>query len=67
VARLEAEVLALRGPHAGWNSAIVPDFPKLFEDFEKKQCTHLWRGTCGRFYADEFHSRSTVLKRATRV
>jgi hypothetical protein len=32
-ASMEDEILALRGAHAGWNCAIVPDFPKVFEDF----------------------------------
>jgi hypothetical protein len=26
-------------PLSGWNSAIVPHFPKLFEEFWKKQLT----------------------------
>jgi hypothetical protein len=28
-----------------WNSAIVADFPKLFEDFKQKRFTLLWRGS----------------------
>jgi hypothetical protein len=41
----------------GWNSAIVPDFPKLFEDFKEKQFTLLWRGSRDGFAAHDFHSR----------
>jgi hypothetical protein len=44
-------------PPSGWNSAIVPDFPKLFEDFKKKQFTLLWRGSRDGFSARDFHSR----------
>jgi hypothetical protein len=44
-------------PPSGWNSAIVPDFPKLFEDFKKKQYTLLWRGSRDGFHASSFHSR----------
>jgi hypothetical protein len=28
-------------PPSGWNCAIVADFPKLFEDFKRKQFTLL--------------------------
>jgi hypothetical protein len=42
---------------SGWNSAIVPGFPKLFEDFKRKQFTLLWRGSRDRFKAQAFHSR----------
>jgi hypothetical protein len=40
-----------------WNSAIVPDFPKLFEDFKNKQFTLLWRGSRDGFKAKQFHRR----------
>jgi hypothetical protein len=50
------EVRELAEP-SGWNSAIVPDFPKLFEDFKEKQFTLLWRGSRDGFGADAFHSR----------
>jgi hypothetical protein len=53
----EAEILVLRGVHAGWSSAIVPDFPKLFDDFKQKQFTLLWRGSRDGFKAKQFHSR----------
>jgi hypothetical protein len=42
---------------AGWNSAIVPDFPTLFEDFKEKQFTLLWRGSRDGFGARVFHNR----------
>jgi hypothetical protein len=42
---------------SGWNSAIVADFPKLFEDFKQKQFTLLWRGTRDGFRCQDFHSR----------
>jgi hypothetical protein len=54
---LEADILVLRAAHAGWNSVIVPDFPKLFEDLKKKRFTLLWRGSRDGFRADEFHRR----------
>jgi hypothetical protein len=41
----------------GWNSAIVHDFPKLFEDFKQKQFTLLWRGSRDGFGVLDFHSR----------
>jgi hypothetical protein len=45
-------------PPLGWSSAIVADFPKLFEDFKKKQFTLLRRGSSDGFGAYEFfHSR----------
>jgi predicted nucleic acid-binding Zn-ribbon protein len=50
------EVKQLAEP-LGWNSAIVPDFPKLFEDFKKKEFTLLWRGSRDGFGARDFHSR----------
>jgi hypothetical protein len=53
----ETEILALRGAHAGWNSAIVPDFPKLFEDFKRRTFTLLWRGSRDGFGAADFHNR----------
>jgi hypothetical protein len=40
-----------------WNSAIVPGFPTLFEDFKQKQLTLLWRGSRDGFRATDFHSR----------
>jgi hypothetical protein len=42
---------------SGWNSAIVPDFPKLFKEFKQKQFTLLWRGSRDGFRGDEFHNR----------
>jgi hypothetical protein len=42
---------------SGWNSEIVPDFPKLFEDFTQKQFTLLWRGSRDGFRAYDFHNR----------
>jgi hypothetical protein len=50
-------IWALRGAHAGWNSAIVPDFPKLFEDFKRNRFTLLWRGSRDDFHASDFHRR----------
>jgi hypothetical protein len=44
-------------PPSGWNSAIVPDFPKLFEDFKEKQFTLLWRGSRDGFGTRDFHRR----------
>jgi hypothetical protein len=44
-------------PPSGWSSAIVPDFPKLFEDFNKKRFTLLWRGSRDGFGATDFHGR----------
>jgi hypothetical protein len=44
-------------PPSGWNSAIVPDFPKLFEDFKQKQFTLRWRGSRDGFGKRDFHSR----------
>jgi hypothetical protein len=44
-------------PPSGWNSAIIPDFPPLFEDFKEKRFTLLWRGSRDRFRARDFHSR----------
>jgi hypothetical protein len=44
-------------PPLGWNSAIVPDLPKLFEDFKEKQFTLLWRGSRDGFGARAFHRR----------
>jgi hypothetical protein len=44
-------------PPSGWNSAIVADFPKLFEDFKKKQFTLLWRGSRDGFGVRDFHDR----------
>jgi hypothetical protein len=42
-------------PPPGWNSAIVADFPKIFEDF--KEFTLLWRGSRHGFGAKDFHRR----------
>jgi hypothetical protein len=47
----------LRPPPPDWNSMIVPDFPKLFGDFKRKQFTLLWRGSRDGFAADDFHGR----------
>jgi hypothetical protein len=44
-------------PPSGWNCAIVPDFPKLFEDFKRSRVNLLWRGGRHGFRADEFHRR----------
>jgi hypothetical protein len=44
-------------PPSGWNSAIVADFPKLFEDFEQQQFTLLWRGSRDGFGYGDFHRR----------
>jgi hypothetical protein len=44
-------------PPSGWNSAIVADFPKLFEDFKEKQFTLLWRGSRDGFCVRDFHRR----------
>jgi hypothetical protein len=48
------EVRELAEP-VGWNSAILPDFPKLFERFKKKQFTLLWRGSRDGFGCGDFH------------
>jgi hypothetical protein len=48
---------AVAPPPSGWDSAIVPDFPKLFEDFKAKEFTLLWRGTRDGFRANDFHNR----------
>jgi hypothetical protein len=40
---------------SGLNSAIVRDFPKLFEDFKDKQFSLLWRGSRDGFGIDDFH------------
>jgi hypothetical protein len=53
----EADILRLIAAHAGWNSAIVADFPELFEDFKKKHFTLLWRSIRDGFGARDFHSR----------
>jgi hypothetical protein len=50
------EVRELAEP-SGWNSGIVPDFPKFFEDFKTKQFTLLWRGSRDGFGSKAFHSR----------
>jgi hypothetical protein len=44
-------------PPSGWSSEIVPDFPRLFEDFKQKQFTLLWRGSRDGFGACAFHRR----------
>jgi hypothetical protein len=49
--------LPLIAARAGWNSAIVPDFPKVFEDFRRNRFTLLWRGSRDGFRATDFHSR----------
>jgi hypothetical protein len=48
---------AVPPPPSPWASAIVPDFPKLFEDFKNKQFILLWRGSRDGFGARDFHSR----------
>jgi hypothetical protein len=42
-------------PPSGWDSAIVPDFPELFEDFKTKHFTLLWRGSRDGFHCWDFH------------
>jgi hypothetical protein len=42
---------------SGWNSPIIADFQKLFEEFKKKQFTLLWRGSRDGFGVGDFHSR----------
>jgi hypothetical protein len=43
-------------PAAHWsNSVIVPDFPKLFEDFKDQKFTLLWRGSRDGFKAKTLH------------
>jgi hypothetical protein len=44
-------------PSSGWDSAIVPDFPNLFENFKQKRFTLLWRGGRDGFRALDFHIR----------
>jgi hypothetical protein len=44
-------------PPSGWTSAIVSDFPKLFEDFKEKSFTLLWRGSRDGFGGRDFHIR----------
>jgi hypothetical protein len=60
--KAEAELSALRNrlfppPPPGWNSTIVPEFPKHFKDFKEKQFTLLWRGSRDGFGAGDFHRR----------
>jgi hypothetical protein len=52
---------------SGWNSAVVPDFPKLFEDFKRKKFTLLWRGGRDGFAARAFHSRCNGHRNALTV
>jgi hypothetical protein len=40
---------------SGWSSAIVPDFPKLFEGFKPRKFALLWRGSRDGFKAKQFH------------
>jgi hypothetical protein len=47
----------LHHPPSGWNSAIVPVFPKLFNDFRIKRFTLLWRGSRNGFGGRDLHSR----------
>jgi hypothetical protein len=42
---------------AGWNSAIVRDFPKIFECFKQNHFTLLWRGSRDGFRPSDFHKR----------
>jgi hypothetical protein len=44
-------------PPSRWNSAIVPNFPTLFEDFKERNFALLWRGSRDGFGARDFHSR----------
>jgi hypothetical protein len=44
-------------PPSGWDSAIVPDFPAIFEEFREKKFTLLWRGSRDGFGVRDFHSR----------
>jgi hypothetical protein len=44
-------------PTSEWKSAIIPDFPKLFEDFRGRKYSLLWRGTRDGFSAHDFYSR----------
>jgi hypothetical protein len=44
-------------PSSAWHSAIVPDFPRLFEDFKQKAFTLLWRGSRDGFHGRDFHQR----------
>jgi hypothetical protein len=48
---------AVPPPPSEWNSAIVPEFPGLFEDFREKQFTLLWRGSRDGFGRGDFHRR----------
>jgi archaellum component FlaC len=62
VARLEGEVSALSTRFSvlapsRWNSAIVPDFPKLFDEFREQTFSLLWRGSRDGFGKDDFHRR----------
>jgi hypothetical protein len=57
IASAPAPTSPLATPPLGWNSAIVPDFPKLFDDFKKKQFPLLWRGSRDGFAARDFHNR----------
>jgi hypothetical protein len=44
-------------PPSSWNSAIVPGFPKIFNEFREKNFTLLWRGSRDGFGALDFHDR----------
>jgi hypothetical protein len=44
-------------PPSGWDSAIVPDFPEIFEEFREKKFTLLWQGSRAGFGGREFHRR----------
>jgi hypothetical protein len=46
---------AVAVPPSGWNSAIVPDFPTLLEDFKEKRFTLLWRGSRDGCDPRDFH------------
>jgi hypothetical protein len=61
---LRAKVSAQKGPlpppqtrPAGFDSAIVPQIPALFADFNGKCFTLLWRGSRDGFGARDFHGR----------
>jgi hypothetical protein len=44
-------------PPPGWNSVIIPEFAKLFDEFAWRRSTLLWRGSRDGFEAGEFHKR----------
>jgi hypothetical protein len=44
-------------PQLEWDSVIVPKFPDIFPEFQRKQISLLWRGSRDGFGAPQFHSR----------